>query len=148
MDIIEQLSQQLSLAPDFRAEFMKRAEVIHLPKRSFFINQGQTCNYISIVKEGSLFASIETDSGDDVVNDFYLHNSFVTSYRSFLTRCPSPGSIQAYSDSTLYAISYETYRAVERSLDWVALFKHIGEVLFIEKCLKTTSLMSESAVWR
>ncbi|MFD1144608.1 Crp/Fnr family transcriptional regulator [Larkinella insperata] len=148
MNIIERISEQLSLSPGFTADFLSRAETIYLPKQGYFVKQGQVCNYIGLVQEGSLFSSTPTETGDDSVDDFFLTDSFVASYRSFLTRCPSPGSIQAHSSSTLYAISYQTFCATGQSLDWVKFFKYISEVLFIRKCQKTTSLMTDTAAQR
>ncbi|WP_460979560.1 Crp/Fnr family transcriptional regulator [Spirosoma knui] len=130
------------------ADFLSRVEIINLPKQGYFVKQGQVCNCIGLVKEGSLFSSMQSDTGDESVDDFFLADSFVASYRSFLTRCPSPGSIQAYSPSTLYAISYQTYCALDQSLDWVKVFKYISEVLFIRKCQKTTSLLTDTAAQR
>ncbi|UFH57852.1 Crp/Fnr family transcriptional regulator [Spirosoma sp. KNUC1025] len=148
MALIEQLSRQLDLSPAFIDEFYSRVVTIQLAKQDYFIQQGKVANFIGLVTEGSLFSSTHTQDGQQSVDDFFLPGSFVASYRSFLTRCPSPGSIQAYSSTTLYAISYPTYSAIDQSLDWVKFFKYISEVLFIRKCLKTTSLTTETAAQR
>lgn len=148
MPLIEQISLQLGLSPGFPAEFYSTVETIQLAKQDYFIQQGNVANYIGLVNEGCLFSSIQTQAGEQSVDDFFLPGSFVASYRSFLTRCPSPGSIQAYSPTTLYAISCHTYSAIDQSLDWVKLFKHISELLFIRKCVKTASLMTETAPQR
>jgi len=148
MDIIEQLSATLALSPDFKTDFFRTVETIRLPKKSFFVREGQVCNYLGLMGEGCLFSSTSTSKGKELVNEFYLPDSFVTSYRSFLTRCPSLGSIQAYDKTVLYAISYETYGALSQSLDWLKFFKYISEVLFIQKCSRTTSLTTDSAATR
>ncbi|GAB4028960.1 Crp/Fnr family transcriptional regulator [Spirosoma koreense] len=148
MALIEQLSHQLGLSPEFPAEFYSTAESIQLARHDYFVQQGKVANFIGLVTEGSLVSSTQTQDGEQSVDDFFLPGSFVASYRSFLTRCPSPGSIQAYSPTTLYAIPYQRYSATDQSLDWVKLFKYISEQLFIRKCVKTTSLMTETAAQR
>lgn len=145
---IEQLSEQLMLSNDFIMEFLAVANKIDLPKNSHFVNQGEVCNYIALVEKGRLFSYVEMESGDQVVDDFFLPGYFTSSYRSFLTRCPSPGSIKVYRDSTLFAISYEKYCALSKSTDWLKLFKHISDTLFIRKCYKATALASLSAIDR
>ncbi len=148
MKNIKELFDTFNLPNEFAAEFFKKAEMLEIPKKDFFVKQNNLCQYIGIVKCGSLFAYFENENADVMVNELYQSNSFITSYRSFLTQTASPGSIQAYTDSKIYVINYNQYQNLSASPNWLHFFKSLADNLFIRKCIKETSLIKLQAIDR
>lgn len=144
----EQLFAQLSLPPAFAAAFFAVADKQELPRNGYLVRQGEVSDCVGLVETGCLYSVIETDHGDERVDDFFVPGSVIASYRSFLTRCPSPGSIRAYRASTVYTIPHRQYTALSHSAEWLMLFKHISDTLFIRKCLKSSSLTTRTAAER
>lgn len=145
MERIKKHLQKLDLPNEFISEFFQKAEVLEITKNDFLVKQDDICQYIGIVERGSLFANIENDNADVIVSELYQENSFITSYRSFLTQTYSPGNIQAYSDSKVYVIPYKIYLSLMKSSLWLQFFKLFSDTLFINKCKKETSLIKLSA---
>ena len=82
-------------------------------------------------------------------SDFYTDGSFTTSYRSFLTKEPSIGSIQALENSLILSLSKSNYELLlQESNEWYKLGKYIADTLFIRKCRKESSLLMDSALDR
>jgi len=116
-----------------------------LKKNDFFIKESEVCHCIGIVESGTLYGYFEDADCNFIVSELYGKNSVITSYRSFLTGIPSPGSIKVYSDAVLYVIDKVKYDELLQQQEWAFVFKEISDHLFINKCFKETSLIKLKA---
>ncbi len=141
MEKIKELFEKFNLPIEFASEFFNKIEVLEIKKKGFFVQQNHICQYIGIVENGCLFAYFENKNNDIMVNELYQPYSLITSYRSFLTQTPSPGSIQAYTDSKVYVINFTQYQNLLTSYTWLHFFKSFADALFVRKCMKDTSFI-------
>lgn len=140
--------KEMGLSPGLYDKLMDACDEVILKKKEFLLHQGQICSFIGFVKAGVLRSYIEKE-GEDFISDFYFEGSFITSYRSFLTREPSVGSIQALENSVIYCLSKVNYdQLLQESNEWYKLGKHIADTLFVKKCRKETSLLMDNALGR
>lgn len=140
--------EEVGLQDPHIKELNKYFKEVKLHKKDFLITPGQTCNFIGFVEQGVLRSFIP-NKGDEFNLDFNLPNTFVSSYRSFLTRMPTHGCIQALSETTIHSISYTDYnKLLDFSKEWYKLGKYIADSLFIKKCKRETSLLMDNAAER
>jgi CRP-like cAMP-binding protein len=120
-------------------------KVVKLQKNDYLIKAGSICGFIGFVESGALRSYILKESNEFNV-DFYLPGSFVSSYTSFLTRQPTNTNIQALSGSTICTISYPDYNnLLKTGVEWYRLGKLIADTLFLKKCKREKSLLTDSA---
>jgi len=78
---------------------------IEMPKGSFLISEGKTCNHVYFLEKGCLRGFYNLD-GKEISYWFAFENNFVTSFFSFIGRKPCVEYIQLIEDCTLWAITY------------------------------------------
>lgn len=140
--------KEIGLSSDLFRRLMGECDEVILKKKEYLLRQGQVCSFIGFVETGVLRSYIEKE-GEDYISDFLFEGSFATSYRSFLTREASVGSIQALEDSVLYCLSKSNYdQLLQTSNEGYKLGKYIADILFIKKCRKETSLLMDNALKR
>lgn len=139
---------KLELATQYYTRLSELLEVKTLFKKDFLIEEGEICSFIGFVKTGVLRSYLDKD-GKEFNIDFYFPESIVTSYRSFLTREPSIGSIQALENSTILCLSQTNYDLLlNESKAWFKVAKYISDTLFVKKCQKDISLLMNTAYER
>ncbi|MGE8555756.1 MAG: Crp/Fnr family transcriptional regulator [Chryseobacterium jejuense] len=121
------------------------SHVIALKRNDYFVKENEICNYVGIVKKGTLYSYFEDSDANVLVNELYNEQSIITSYRSFLTEIPSPAFIKAYSDTEIYVIEKKTYNELIQHQEWSLIFKEVADELFINKCFKETTLIKLKA---
>ena len=142
------LINEVGLSCDLYGRLIDTCDKVFLKRKDYLLHQGQICRFIGFVESGVLRSYIEKE-GDDYISDFYFEGSFITSYRSFLTKEASVGSIQALEDSVIYCLSKTNYdQLLQASNEWYKLGKYIADTLFIKKCRKETSLLMDNALDR
>ena len=130
------LINKIGIKKENYAQLDKVLNKVYLKKNDFLIKASNTCSFIGFVQDGVLRSYIQKDV-DEFNIDFYLPNSFVSSYTSFLTQTPTNGYIQALSDTLIYSISYTDYNnLLKNTTDWYMLGKYIADTLFIKKMQK------------
>lgn len=123
-------------------------EVVQLKKKDYLIRAGNICEFVGFIESGILRSYILRESIEFNV-DFYLADSFVSSYTSFLTHQPTNTNIQALSDSTIYTISSTNYSNLLKSnMEWYRFSKLIADTLYVKKCRREKSLLMDSAMDR
>lgn len=120
--MIEQLIiHQIGLSSEIYLRLIELCKMVYVRKNDFLLRQGKVCSFIGIVKSGVLRSYISKE-GEEHNGDFYFEDSFVTSYRSFLTQEKSVGSIQALEDSFIYCLDKSDYdRLLNESTEWYKL---------------------------
>jgi CRP-like cAMP-binding protein len=82
---------------------------IQKKKNSYFVEEGNICNYFCFVESGVLQHSI-TVSGEEKTSYLALKNSVTSSLNSFLNKVPSRKSIKALSNCDLWIVDLETFQ--------------------------------------
>lgn len=147
MEKIKYITEKLNLSKSFLNEFLIHSEISELRKSDFLVKAGRPCKYIGIVESGALYSFV-TREEDQIVNDLFVPDSFITYYRSFLTQLPASGSIQCIEDCLIYTFSIEKYNDLMHDLNWIKFFKYISDRLFIKKCARENSFMKMDATER
>jgi len=126
-------------------EFYKLSKVTTYQKKEHLLEEGQVCPFIGFVETGIIRSYIHAND-KEYNNDFYLTNSLVTAFRSFLTQTPAISNIQALSTTTVRSITFNQLKQLESSSEiWLKFSKYIAEQLFIKKCKRETSLLRDTA---
>lgn len=149
MDALSNLfTETLGLKPNHFEEFHKELRVKKLRKKEYLIQEGTVCDFIAIVISGTLRSYVQNKDGE-FNNDFYLENSFVSAYTSFLTQMPTNCNIEALTDVEIYYISHQQFHTlIEKDNNFLKLAKYISDNYFIRKCKRETSFLKNSAAER
>lgn len=119
-----------------------------LKKKDHLISEGSICNFIGIVTSGKLRSYLKKDESE-FNNDFYLENSFVSAYTSYLTQLPTNCNIEALADTEIKYITADQFnRLIAQDKDFLKLAKYISDLFFIRKCKRETSFLKNTAAER
>ena len=119
-----------------------------LKKKEHLIQEGSVCDFIGFVISGKLRSYVQNDSVE-FNNDFYLQNSLVTAYTSYLTQSPTNCNIEALADTEITFITYKKFNTlIDEDVHFLKLAKYISDVFFIRKCKRETSFLKNSATER
>ncbi|KFF02774.1 Crp/Fnr family transcriptional regulator [Chryseobacterium luteum] len=114
-------------------------------KKEHLIIEGSVCKFIGVVTSGTLRSYIR-NNGEEFNNDFYLENSFVSAYTSYLTQMPTNCNIQALTDVEINYITYnQLNKLIAEDSDFLKLGKYISDNYFIRKCKRETSFLKNTA---
>lgn len=120
----------------FTLKTYKRKEVV--------IEEGQVCRYIWFLNKG-LARDFYYRNQAEHTSDFFIENSFLTNYESFLTRKPSIGSIDALEDCEMLMISYDSLQKLyNESNVWEKTGRIIAERLFLRAKRRKDDLIANS----
>jgi len=75
-------------------------------KREPFVKQGRICDEVAFVVKGATRFYYTVD-GEEITTFFTFENSWISSYKSFITRLPSKITVEAMEDSELFVLSYD-----------------------------------------
>jgi CRP-like cAMP-binding protein len=112
-------------------------------KNEFFLKEGDICNTIAFIKEGSLILSQVNENGIEQVLEFFFSGELISDYVSFLQDSPADTGIRALKDSTLLVISKKNLHYLYKTIPG---FEKLGRLLAekhmikMAKKLKTRSL--------
>ena len=138
-------TETLGLNGNLFEEFHKELRIKNLKKKEFLIQEGSVCDFIAIVISGTMRSFVQNNDGE-FNNDFYLENSFVSAYTSFLTQMPTNCNIEALTDVKLYYITHQQFNSlIEKDNSFMKLAKYISDTYFIRKCKRETSFLKNSA---
>jgi len=141
-------TETLRLKSNHFDEFYKELRVKKLRKKEYLIQERTVCDFIAIVISGTLRSYVQNKDGE-FNNDFYLENSFVSAYTSFLTQMPTNCNIEALTNVEIYYISHQQFhQLIERDNNFLKLAKYISDNYFIRKCKRETSFLKNSAAER
>lgn len=140
--------ETLGLQTEHFEEFCKELHFKSLKKKEHLIQEGSVCDFIAIVISGTMRSYVQNNEGE-FNNDFYLENSFVSAYTSFLTQMPTNCNIEALTDVELCYISQKQFQnLIEKDPNFLKLAKYISDNYFIRKCKRETSFLKNSAAER
>jgi CRP-like cAMP-binding protein len=126
-------------------ELSEIGQIKVLSKKEFLIKEGDVCDFIAVVIEGTL-RSFLTNDKDELNNDFYLEGDIASAYTSFLNAAPSNCNIQALDKVTLLMISRHQFDyLMNADVIWLRLGKYISDTYFKKKCKRETSFLKLTA---
>lgn len=101
----EQLTKYIEFDEVEWAVFKSHLSFKILKKKKNFAEPETVCSEIGFIISGAVRCFNVVD-GEEITGYFCFENEFVSSYKSFLTRLPGSGYIQALEDSQLIIISH------------------------------------------
>jgi CRP-like cAMP-binding protein len=91
------------------------------------------------------FSCIEINPKKDITVRFTFPYEFASGYDSFLTKTPSAYQIEALSDSILWTLNEENLQPFYKHTEaGNKMGRILSEKLYINKCKRLTSLLTES----
>ncbi len=106
-------------------------EMHAISKKKAILNEGEVCDFVAFISEGS-FRYYHIKDGTEKVTGFFFSMNAVSDYASFLSQTPSMHFIEAISDSIVYKLYkkdlielYERYQKIEK------LGRIVAENLFL-----------------
>jgi len=114
-------------------DLKERVVVKSLTKGEEILSIGQVCDYVGIVRNGSLRMYYIDSEGNDVSFGFYLAGDIFTNYEGVLTDVPSQMIIVAMDDATVELIRKEDLLSYyDSSLEHQKLGRRMAELIFIQ----------------
>ena len=148
MESLRDVFEKLGLEIHHFEKFNNEVQFKVLKKKEFLIQEGSVCDFIGVVNSGKLRSYVQND-GVEYNNDFYLENSFVTAYTSYLTQSPTNRNIEALAATEIYYITFKRFnKLIEEDFAFLKLAKYISDLFFIRKCRRETSFLKNSAAER
>ncbi|OMQ10039.1 Crp/Fnr family transcriptional regulator [[Flexibacter] sp. ATCC 35103] len=148
MESLIAVFEKLELEMHHFEKFNNELQFKVLKKKEHLIQEGFVCEFIGIVKSGKLRSYVQND-GVEYNNDFYLENSFVTAYTSYLTQSPTNCNIEALAETEIMYITLKKFnQLIEDDFAFLKLAKYISDIFFIRKCRRETSFLKNSAAER
>jgi CRP-like cAMP-binding protein len=141
---IQGFMRRFGVSDDVLTLFCSKLTERQIPKKEFFVRQGETCRHIAFINEGlmRLFYDVE---GEEHVRQFHFEKSFCSEYQSFLTEKPAKMSLQALEDTSLLLISHhDMYSLFAQSKEFERLGRILAEQAFIFVSERFASMHLES----
>lgn len=144
--LIERISQIVSLSAEEEQCISAAFEEQHLKKGELWIQENKVCRHISFVASGRLRVFYNTEAGQETTCYFVGQGDFISSFTSFLTETPTTENIIAIEDSSLYSISKDELELLCRQVPQLHIWRRvIAENLFIMLEKRIATLQSRSA---
>lgn len=129
--------------------FLKLSEFRHISKNDYFIQEGQQCKEVGLVKSGIFRSFYTSDDGKDMTYCFRFPNHMIAAYSSFISGCPSKESMQAITSAELIILKKDAVdELVQNSLNWTKFLKIIAEQEYLELETRFFQLQRDNAVQR
>lgn len=143
---VEKVLDQLSPLPGYVwDEFATGLKVKKFRKGDFLIREGDVERYIYFLNSGAT-RNYFTKNGKEYTVDFHFEDSFVTAYYSFITREPSPVSIELIEDAETVVISHELLqRFYRRYHSGEKIGRLMAESQYVKRLRREMDLLSLTA---
>jgi CRP/FNR family transcriptional regulator, anaerobic regulatory protein len=121
----------------------------HVSRKEFLLTEGHVCSGMYFVLEGCFRLYAVTESGAEQILQFGIENWWISDYRSFENKSPSPYYIQAVEDSQVAIISIEVYEDLFHKVPKLErYFRLMMQRAYTAALRKMELLLSESAETR
>ena len=87
--------------------FLNNGEVRHYAKDEFLIEEGQKSDLVGFVQDGGFRQTVRREDGTERIVGYSFTGDFAASLYTLQTGLPSPVSIQAIRDSTVFMLARE-----------------------------------------
>ncbi|TAE84226.1 MAG: Crp/Fnr family transcriptional regulator [Bacteroidetes bacterium] len=118
-------------------------------KGDFFIREGEICEEVAFVVNGTLRSFILAENGEEMTYCITFPNNLMTAYSSFITGQPTEENIQAVSTVELLIMSKNTINDLANThVNWLKFLKVVAEQQYIELEKRIFQLQKNNAVKR
>lgn len=96
--------------------FLNNGEVRHYARDEYIIREGQRSDRIGFIKDGGFRQTVRREDGTERIVGYSFTGDFAASLNAFQMDLPSPISIQAIRDSTVFMMGRDdlhSYQSVE-----------------------------------
>jgi CRP-like cAMP-binding protein len=125
--------------------FSSKLEENKFAKNTVLLKKGETENYLSFIKKGTVRIYIPKEE-KDLTFGFVFENEFITAYDSFLTRLPSVYQIETLTETTLLRIPYQALQEVYyQTVIGNSIGRKMAENMFLIKSKREISLLNNTA---
>lgn len=126
LDKIHPISDQ-----DFNEGF-KFFQKVNLLKSDYFVQQGDICDRIGFVLQGTLRIFSSNQYGKEVTTCFCTKHKTTTSYKSFIHKKPSDFAIQAIENAQLLTInSRDLEKLYQQNEAWSIIGRRLMEIEYL-----------------
>lgn len=126
--ILKSIQQFGSFSKDEENEFVSFLELGNVNKGDFILNQGELCQAIHFVNQGSLRHFKDVDGYTEHTKNLFLENDWALDIGSFTSQKPSEYAIQAFENCQLIAIHIEkAHQLIAKSPSFFRLGKVLEE---------------------
>lgn len=89
-------------------------EPLHLNRHDFFLKEGNECDRIGLLIEGTLYSYTTDDLAEEVVHHFYYpsKNFLLFNFDSYLRNQPSNVSIKCHQDCMMYVFDKKKVKSL------------------------------------
>lgn len=130
---------------DYNKIFGDLSTIKEFKKKEIIIEQGTIENHLSFIVKGCV-AILTYHNGNEICTNFFIENSFFSSYVSFLKREPSKFRILAIKDTIVEQIDFESLeKAYSLSANHQKYGRNIAESLYIKSSERIISLITKTA---
>jgi CRP/FNR family transcriptional regulator, anaerobic regulatory protein len=104
-EALRQYNQQLYPFTDAEWQVLSdKHQLVTYPKGSALVRQGMICEAVSFIVKG-IFVSVFNDDEHKRIRGFFTENSYVSDYKSFLTRTAATTTVTALEDCEVWQIT-------------------------------------------
>ncbi|WP_166925734.1 Crp/Fnr family transcriptional regulator [Flavobacterium poyangense] len=106
---------------------------VTLEKSEFFLQQGETCQYLGFVKNGLMRSYYNNEEGNDISFKFHFNNQFFTDYESILCDKESKLNIQAIQKSELLLLHKNDLESLYlKEAYWQEFGRKMAEKIYLD----------------
>lgn len=114
------------------------------PSKSLLLKVGQTENYLSFIRKGSIRFYIPKDD-NDLTFGFVFENTLFSAYDSFLTQTPSSYAVETLTETSLWRLTHRDLQEIYlRSKTGNSIGRYAAEGQFLLKAKRELSLLNET----
>jgi CRP-like cAMP-binding protein len=126
--LIQYFQTMLPMSDDKAAQIGSYYHLKTFAKNDYLTKEGKVCQQSFFVEEG-FFRSYVTDvEGNEVTLDFYGKDGFANDFLSFFKRIPATENIQALTECTTWATTFEDLQVCFHT---IPEFREFGRLLLV-----------------
>lgn len=144
--LVEHICQVIQLTGEEKQRVEDAFSSKALKKGDYWIREGKVCHHVAFLDSGKLRVFYNELSGVEVTCYFFMPDTFISSYTSFLTNTPATENIMAMEDSLLMIISKEEIERLSDEIPKMHVWRRVmAENLFILMEKRIAMLQSKTA---
>lgn len=124
--VLDHVRDLSPISPEAEADLVSSLEVLVVDKNEELLREGQVCNKLFFILEGTVRVYMNLD-GRDTTYWIYPENEFFSSWNSFLDQSPSKESVQSIEKTKL---CYLTHTKLEELYEKHPSFDKFGRKMF------------------
>jgi CRP-like cAMP-binding protein len=143
------LASRFKLDDESRAFLCAAVRPVSIAKGELILRPGELCDSLWFLVDGAMRSHSTNEKGDEFTYFLFFESSFVTDYRSLVTREPSRFSIEAMEHCRLEVLRHRSLNAMlERYPEGLKIVRALDEAAYVELDRRTESLLFDSAADR